>query len=287
MQIRLTALSVAVLAAMPASIRAQCHAAANTNEAKLLAFYAAPIVFSPGDAPETLAPGQVLISAELAPIPKPDPKIEFTSFCYEGKGENTRLAPVFVRPRIQVGLPMGFAFEASYVPPVQAWDAKPNLASFALSHTQRLPLAIGASAFELMLRAHGTVGHVSGPITCPRSGLQTSDPNEPCFGTNPSTDTYHPNMFGAEGALGITSGNGRLSAYAGGGVNWLKPRFQVGFVDGAGIEDHTKVDVDLTRGVFFGGVTARVARSLHLSAQLYDVPRDATTWRFGVGYLIR
>lgn len=278
-------LALAALTAVPGIARAQCHPAANTNEAKLLAFYAAPIVFSSVDAPERLAPGQILVSVEAAPIPRPDPKIEHTSFCYEGKSENTRLAPVFVRPRIEVGLPMGLAFEASYVPPVQAWDAQPNLASFALSRVQDLPIALGANRISLMLRAHGTVGRVRGPITCPRSGLQTADPGAPCFGTNPSTDTYHPDMFGAEGALSV--GGGRFSAYAGGGVNWLRPHFQVGFVDGAGNVDHTTVDVDLTRGAFFGGVTARLVRSLRVSAQLYDVPADATTWRFGLGYLIR
>ena len=287
MTIRWSVVLVAGLAAVPSVARAQCHPARNTNEAKLLAFYAAPIVFSSMDAVQQLAPGQVLISAELSPIPRPDPQIQQTSFCYIGKSENTRLAPLFVRPRIEVGLPMGFALEASYVPPVRAWDAKPNLASFALSRTQRLPFGIGALPMALMLRAHGTVGRVTGPITCPRSGLQTSDPDAPCYGTNPSSDAYHPNMFGAEGALGISSDDGRWSAYAGGGVNWLRPHFRVGFVDGSGIPDNTTVDVDLTRGAFFGGVTARPVRSLLLSAQLYDVPADATTWRFGVGYLIR
>lgn len=278
-------LAVVGLASIPGVVRAQCRPATNSNEAKLLAFYAAPIVFSSMDAPERLAPGQVLISAEVSPIPRPDPEIQRTSFCYTGKTENTRLAPLFVRPRIEVGLPMGFALEASYVPPVRAWDAEPNLASFALSHVQRLPVAIGTLPIHLMLRAHGTVGRVTGPITCPRSGLQTDDPTAPCYGTNPSSDTYHPDMFGAEGALSI--GSGRFSAYAGGGVNWLRPHFQVGFVDGSGIADHTTVDVDLTRGAFFGGVTAQLVRSLRVSAQIYDVPADATTWRFGLGYLIR
>ncbi|HEU6453509.1 MAG TPA: hypothetical protein VFT57_18975 [Gemmatimonadaceae bacterium] len=278
-------LAVAALAVVPGAVHAQCRPATNTNEAKLLAFYAAPIVFSSVDAPERLAPGQLLVSVEVAPIPRPDPGIQQTSFCYIGKTENTRLAPIFVRPRIEVGLPMGFAFEASYVPPVQAWDAEPNLASFALSRVQDLPVGLGANRIRLMLRAHGTVGRVRGPITCPRSGLQTSDPAAPCYGSNPSSDTYHPDMFGAEGAL--STGGGRISAYAGGGVNWLRPHFQVGFVDGAGNVDHTTVDVDLTRGAFFGGVTARLVRSLRVSAQLYEVPADATTWRFGLGYLIR
>jgi len=272
------------LALLAGSGRAQCRPATNSNEAKLLAFYAAPIVFSSADAPDRLAPGQLLISAELAPIPRPAAGIQNTSYCYVGKTENTRLAPLFVRPRVEVGLPLGFAVEASYVPPVRAWDAEPNLASFALSRVQRLPIAIGARSVQLVLRAHGTVGRVTGPITCPRSGLQTGDPTAPCYGTSPSSDTYHPDMFGAEGALAV--GGGRVAAYLGGGVNWLRPHFQVGFVDGSGVADRTTVDVDLTRGALFGGITVRPASSLRVSAQLYEVPADATTWRFGVGYLV-
>jgi hypothetical protein len=276
---------VAALAFLPGVVVAQCRPGPHTNEAKLLAFYAAPIVFSPIDVPERLAPGQVLISAEVAPIPTPDPDIQQTSFCYLGKTENTRLAPVFLRPRIEVGLPLGFALEASYVPPVQAWDAEPNLGSVALSRVQQLPIEIGSRPLSLLLRAHGTLGQVTGPITCPRSGLQTSDPAAPCYGTDPSSDTYHPNMFGAEGALAL--GGSRFAVYAGGGVNWLRPHFRVGFVDQDGNVDHTRVEVNLTRAAFFGGVTARLVSSLRISAQLYEVPADATTWRFGVGYLIR
>lgn len=266
---------------------AQCRPQANTNEAKLLAFYSAPIAFSPAAAPQPLAPGSIRLGFEVAPIPTPDPAIEQTSFCYEGKTEQTRIAPVFGRPRITVGLPMGFALEASYVPPVKVWDAEPNLGSVALSNIQLLPIATGAGRVTLLLRAHGTFGEVKGPITCSESALQTVDPNEPCFGSEPSNDTFHPYMFGAESALGFTTRGGRLSVYAGGGVNWLRPRFRVGFTDGVGITDNTSIAVDLTRGALFGGVSARVAGPIQLSAQLYSVPRDATTWRFGVGYLVR
>lgn len=279
------AVAVVALVGVAGAAHAQCRPAANTNEAKLMAFYAAPIVFSSAQAPVRLDPGQLLVSVEVAPIPRPGADIQHTSFCYIGKTENTRLAPVFARPRIEVGLPLGFAFEASYVPPVKVWDAEPNLASFALSRVQDLPVHAGTDRLRLLLRAHATVGRVRGPITCPRSGLQTSDPGEPCYGSNPSSDTYHPDMFGGEGALAVDLGH--FAVYAGGGVTWLRPHFQVGFVDGEGNVDNTTVDVDLTRGAFFGGITAALVPSLRVSAQLYDVPADAATWRFGVGYLIR
>ena len=224
---------------------------------------------------------------EVVPIPRPDAAIEQTSFCYEGKRENTRLAPVFGRPRIAVGLPVGFALEASFVPPVKMWDAEPLLASMAISNARVLPFAPGRSRLTLLLRAQGTVGRVRGPITCPSSGLQTGDPNSPCFGSEPSRDTFHPYMFGGDGALSLATADGKWSVYAGGGVSWLRPRFQVGFTDGVGTTDSTRISVDLTRGALFGGVSARVWRVMRLSAQVYSVPADATVWRFGFDYVIR
>ncbi|HEY9448808.1 MAG TPA: hypothetical protein VIQ60_03610 [Gemmatimonadaceae bacterium] len=284
---RLVPAMLLALVAWPAIVSAQCRPPSNTNEAKLLAFYSAPIEFSPAGAPEVLAPGSVTIGAEVVPIPRPDAAIEQTSFCYEGKRENTRLAPVFGRPRIAVGLPVGFALEASFVPPVKMWDAEPLLASMAISNARVLPFAPGRSRLTLLLRAQGTVGRVRGPITCPSSGLQTGDPNSPCFGSEPSRDTFHPYMFGSDGALSLATTDGKWSVYAGGGVSWLRPRFQVGFTDGVGTTDSTRISVDLTRGALFGGVSARVWRVMRLSAQVYSVPADATVWRFGFDYVIR
>jgi hypothetical protein len=185
-----------------------------------------------------------------------------------------------------IGLPAGFIFEGSYVPPIQLYDAKPNLGSFALSRAQRLPSAWGG-ALTLLLRAHGTVGQVQGPITCPTKGLQTDDTAAPCFGTSPSNDTFHPYMVGGEGTLSLTTRDQRWAFWAGGGVNWLKPRFQTGFTDGNGFTDSTRVLVDLTRAVVFGGVTAHVTHAFELSAQVYSQPADVTTVRFAAGYIVR
>ena len=273
-----------VMAAVPAA--AQCRPPENSNEAKLLAFYSAPIAFGIDAAPMTLAPGSIRVSVEVEPMPTPNDQIEQTHVCFTSKGENTRLSPIFGRPRIMIGLPAGFIFEGSYVPPIQLYDAKPHLGSFALSRAQRVS-SVGGGSLTLLLRAHGTVGQVQGPITCPRKGLQTDDPNAPCFGTNPSKDTFHPYMIGGEGTFSLTTRDRRWAFWAGGGVNWLKPRFQVGFTDGAGFTDSTRVEINLTRGVVFGGVTAHVTRVFDLSAQVYSQPADVTTVRFAAGYSLR
>jgi hypothetical protein len=272
-------------AAWSAPALAQCRPPNNSNEARLLAFYEAPIVFSMADAPERLAPGAVRVGVEGAPIPTPNAALQHTHLCYQSTTQSTRLAPAFGRPRVTVGLPAGFAAEASYLPPVSIAGAQPNIGSIALSRAQSLPLTGGRAT--LLLRAHGTIGRVRGAITCPRSGLQTQDPAQPCYGSEPSRDSFDPNMFGAEGAISVRAPSGRIALYVGGGATWLRPRFQVGFTDATGIADATRVAVNLVRGTLFGGLTARVTNALDLSGQLYAVPTDVTTFRLGIGYRLR
>src|SRR4051812_3728854 len=204
---------------------AQCRVDKSSNEGKLLAFYTAPIVFSMATAPEEMKPASIRIGAEGEYIPKPNKAIEQTGVCFTQKSEHTSLSPVFGRPRITVGGPFGFALEAAYLPPVTIAHATPNLFSFAISHSHRFSFGPAATGTTLALRLHGTFGNVKGPITCARSSLQQSDPNAPCYGTSPSKDTFHPDMYGGEAAVGFAPGNGRLSFYGGAGANRIDPHF--------------------------------------------------------------
>ncbi|MEJ7758321.1 MAG: hypothetical protein WKF55_01885 [Gemmatimonadaceae bacterium] len=265
---------------------AQCRPPKDSNEARLLAFYSVPISFSPAGAPEHLAPWTIRIGGEAGPVPDPDAEILQTGACFSQKSENTGLSPVFGRPRLTVGLPASFALEVSYLPPIRINAAEPNLVSGALSWIHRIRMQTTSDGTDVMLRLHGTTGRVRGPITCPAAGLQTINPTQPCFGTTQSVDTFEPTMMGAEGVVGTAAYDGRLGLYVGGGANFLRPRFRVGFTDGLGSVDNTEIETDLTRAVVFAGLTAQVSRTLDLSAQVYSVPKDATTLRVGAGYRI-
>jgi len=277
------------LLAVQQQAAAQCKVKSSSNEGRLLAFYTAPIVFSMAVAPQEMPPGRIRIGAEGEYIPKPDRAIEQTGVCFTQKSEKTSLSPVFGRPRITVGVPFGFALEAAYLPPVTIARAKPNLFSFAISHAHHLALGPALSGTTVMLRVHGTFGNVKGAITCPRSSLQQSSPSSPCYGTTPSKDTFHPDMFGGEIAAGFAPGSGGISFYAGAGANRIDPHFQVGFTDGNGNLDATQVQLEkpLTRGSVFGGVTAVLRQILDVGAQIYSVPSDATLFRLNGGIRFR
>jgi hypothetical protein len=276
---------VALTGAVIPAARAQCRPGPNSNEAKLLAFYSVPIAFSTLDAPRHQSAWRLELQAELSPVPTADPSIEHASECYTASSQqHSRLTHEFARPRLLLTLPLGLAIEASYIPPVQIGDAHPHLGGAALSETA--PLSgfgpFGSSA--LMLRAHGTFGHVRGPITCAQGSLQQTDPEAGCYGTTPSYDTFNPTMFGLEGVYGVTSRGGRFDFFAGSGVTWLRPRFDVGFTSLDGITDRTRVEVNLTRVSVLGGATLHLPASFALTGEVYSVPKDVTTWRVGASY---
>ena len=285
---RATTLALIMLGCASArpALAAECRVPKNSNEARLLGFYSAPISFSPASAPEHAEPWTIRVGAEGGLIPDPDTAIQRSGACFTKKSENTKLSPVFGRPRVTLTLPAGFALEGSYLPPIKINDAEPNLGSAALSWSRRLKMASTGNSTDIMFRLHGTAGHVRGPITCPEKALQQTDVTRPCFGTKPSVDTFKPTMAGIEGILSTVAWDGRVAFYAGGGENFLRPRFQVGFTDGLGSVDSTLIVVDLNRITMFGGVTAEMTSALDLSAQVYDVRGDGITFRIGAGYRI-
>ncbi len=266
----------------------RCRVAAQTNEAKLLAFYTVPISFSMATAPQVTPAGHVRVGAELEYVPEPDPVLRQTGACFTQKSEETSLSPVFGRPRLTVGIPLGFTIELAYLPPVAIARATPNLLSFAVAHASHYSIG-PAGGTTVMLRGHGTYGSVKGAITCPESALQQTSSTTPCYGTEPSDDTFRPEMFGGELAVGIAPPSRRFSFYAGAGVNRIDPHFRVGFTDLAGFVDTTRVELQqpLLRATVFGGITAVVRRIFDIGAQIYSVPADATLFRLMGGFRFR
>ena len=283
------AATVLVAAGAQAQTNATCRPSRQSNEAKLLAFFATPIAFSPGGIVEEVAPWRLRIGFEATYVPSPSREIQQPEACYGiKKTENTNLSPVFPRPRVTIGLPGGLQLEGSYLPPVTVADAEPNLGSVALMRPLRISGGgDGDGATDLVLRAHATFGRVRGAITCPKKAVQTRDSNLACYGTDASSDTYKPNMFGGELGLAREASGGRWGAYAVSGVTWLRPRFQVGFQYKDAAFDDTKIRVDMTRFAAGAGAWYRLGVSTAVTGELYSVPSDATTFRLGGAYTFR
>jgi len=280
-----TALFFSALTAVQALAGGECRPPKDSSEAKLLAWFAAPIAFSPAGHSERLAPGAVRLSFDLTYVPAPGRDISRASYC-QRKSENTDLSPVFPRPRLAVGLPGGFFLEGSYLPPVTVLDATPNLGSLAVGWSRTLREQPGGSSTWVTLRAHATMGEVKGAITCSEDALQLTSPSQPCYGDEPSEDRYEPDMVGGEVMVGWR-GAGRLSGYIGGGYTSISPRFNVNFTPRGGTLDDTRVLIDDSRIAAFVGGQWRLAPRAALTAEVYSVPRDLTTIRVGASWQLR
>jgi hypothetical protein len=271
--LRLAALAAALLAA-PRGLAAQydaCRPGAGSNEAKTLAHFSVPLVFSRGAAPSA-EPG-VTFGLEAANVPTVDAATATPTICRPGKGpENTDLLPGIARPRLGIPLPLGLALEASWIPPVRVHGVKANLFGFALA--RNVALAKGVTA---ALRAHATVGSIRAPVTCDQNAL--TDPASECFHGQVSDDRLSPNIFGLDASVGWSMAGGRLRPYVGTGYSRLQPRFQVNFTNQFGFTDHTEVEVDLDRVALFGGAGWQLTDGFAVTGEIYAVPADAVTGR--------
>jgi hypothetical protein len=277
------ALTSILLGLTASGVLCQCRPPHSSNEAKLLAFYSVPIVFSAETAALSPHAGSVRVSVEGAYVPGASATLQQTHFCYTGRAEDTGLTSFFARPRIAISLPYGFGLEASYLPPVTVAGATPSLGSGGLWFTRAI-----SSSVLLTARFHATVGTVKGPITCPRSALQQANSQAPCYGTRESTDEFRPDMTGVEIIASTHRGShDKLQFSAGIGMNQLYPRFKVGFSDLSGGTDRTQIAVNLSRLTALAGTTLRLSQRCDASAQLYSSFTDASTVRAMFGCLLR
>src|SRR5579862_2366060 len=88
---------------------AQCRPPANSNEARLLAFYEAPVEFATADLPVVMPTGQLALTGELVGVPAASTALTHTTYCFAAKQEDTHLSPVLPRLRLAIGRPAGFA----------------------------------------------------------------------------------------------------------------------------------------------------------------------------------
>jgi hypothetical protein len=273
-----TVLPLCLAAVLPVCAAAQediCRPGPASNEARTMAVFDVPLAFSAARAPARPVAGRVHAGLELVYLPNVDPAIAVPTICRPDKQapENTDLLFAAPRPRMELGLPAGFALEASWTPPIRMNDVKANLFGVALSRTQ----ALGPRGMLLELRAHGSFGVVRAPIVCDDPALE--DPANPCYQGTRSNDAFRPNVFGLAATAGWTLGGGVVRPYLGAGFNRLMPRFQVHRTNRFDVEDRRKVIVNLNRVALFAGATWQALDRVDLSGEIYSAPSDAVTGR--------
>lgn len=254
---------------------------AGSNEAKLLEHYAGTFAFAAIEQPQRVPSGLVTLTLEGAQIPGPDRELSLTRCPPRTQALATQLARWFVRPRVAVGLPFGFHAEGAWLPPAGLGEARTNLIQGAVAWTGRLGTLAG-NGVRLQLRAHGTIGDIRGPITCPASALRP-DAAAPCYGRTVSQDRFRPGATGAEALLGVDAMG--YAYYAGVGATSVDAALRVDFTSQAGVRDQSVVRAPRTRlyPLLFGG-SLRFTDDLALLGQYYVVPGRLSLLRLGAAW---
>lgn len=246
------------------------------GQGKLMAFYSSALTFSPVSAPRTREPGELGIGVELAYVPRLDAEQRRVG----DKPESTNLAPVFPRPRVTFALSERLALEGSWIPPIEFFDVKANVASLAVSYA--VPVR---GAVRLSPRLAGTIGTVEGAITCFEE-LATRSPElaeyyvEIC-NARESRDRFEPRHLLLELLAGWERIGARIIPYAGLGARGDWTRFDIGVIrdDGTREPDHPILELRTVRPYGVLGAGWRVTSRVRGGGELLYAPGSLVTIR--------
>jgi hypothetical protein len=267
---------------VPALLAAQtCEPGTSSNEAMMFASRSLALAHARGPWLGGSRAGTITAGLEIARFPRIADEDATPDTCNPGKGpENANIVPGIARARASVVLPAQLILDASWLPPLRIRGLTGNVFGIGLRHRHGL-----TASLALDVRAHATLGSVTGPITCDEGALE--NPNSECLGGTLSDDEFKPNIFGADFALGHGAAGRATSWYGGAGYSRLAPRFQVNFRNSADLLDTTKVNVDLDRISLFAGAAWTIARRWTAAAEVYATTADGATIRVLVDRVLR
>ncbi len=244
------------------------HMSFDRPEAWALKYFTSATLLAGLDGSEDAPPGSVTIGLEAGWLPPLSAAQQRVGFRGTGP-EDLNKAPIFVRPRVRVGLPKRLSLIAGGAPPVRAFGVTPRLFAAGLAWT-----VYERHDWRIAGRAHGQVGNVTGAFTCPSEilGFTPGSANNPKGCEAESADVSTLRYGGFEvGVARRIAGVGGMSPHAAAGVNWIDAVFQVE-ARTFGFLDRTRLK---TRGAIFfvsTGVGVPLTSRLTVSVDLFYSP---------------
>ena len=237
-------------------------------EAWALKYFTSTSLLAGLDTPGDLKPGSVTIGAELSALPPLDAAERRIGF--DGtKEEDLNKAPLFVRPRVSVGLPGRLTLTAAFTPPIGAFGITPRLIAASVER----PL-YQRSAWALHGRAYGQTGTVTGAYTCPSSvlGFARGSANNSYGCDAESSDQATLRYAGGElGVDGKVAALGRMVPHAAVGASYINGVFQVN-AQTFGYLDRTRLQTSGVIWSFSSGVGYPLTSRLALAADVFYSP---------------
>jgi hypothetical protein len=132
-------------------------------EAWAMKYFTSVTLLSGLDTPEPTHAGSIDIGLEGGWLPRLTTEQQRVGFNGTAM-QDLNKAPLFLRPRVAIGLPRRMALIAAVVPPIRSFQITPRLASLGLEWTM-----VEARDWSVRWRAHGQIGDVTAAVTCPAS----------------------------------------------------------------------------------------------------------------------
>ena len=215
--------------------------------------------------PERLMPGSLAIQFETGWLPTLSPADELVGFNGTAP-EDLNMAPVFVRPRVALGLPHGLTVIVAVDPPIRAFGVTPRLLALGLEGTIH-----DAGPWHFGWRADGQIGTVTAAFTCPANvvAFAPGSVNNPTGCTAQSMDSTTLRYAGAE--FQAARSIGRLVPHAAAGANVVDSVFQTN-AQTFGLPDHTRLQTTGATFSMSAGVGYVLNQRFTLSADVYFAP---------------
>jgi hypothetical protein len=241
-------------------------------EAWAMFYFTSVTLFSGLGAPRAREPWSIEAGLELGNIPHLSEEQRTVGFGGT-KTEDLNRSPIFVRPRVTVGLPWKLSLSLAYVPPIEVFDVRPHLFALALER----PL-IERGPWTLGLRGYGQVGHVDGDFTCPNkaAAFPPGSPQNPYGCDDKSQDRVLQNYVGAELGTSYRLDSLRgLTPYLTLGLNYLTTEFHV-HASEFGVRDRTRLQADIWTFSLGTGVSYQLSDRTRWSLGLFFTPLFVT-----------
>lgn len=133
----------------------------DSPEGWAMKYFGAATLLTGMGVPDTARPGSLDAGFETIQLPHLSREERMVGFTGT-KPEDLNKLPVFVRPRVTIGLSADLSLTLSYVPPIEVEGVEANLFSLALAR----PIFRGQS-WSLGARIYGQAGSVKSDFTCP------------------------------------------------------------------------------------------------------------------------
>ena len=235
-------------------------------EAWAMKYFTSATALSGLSTPDSLNPGSLAIQLEIGWLPTLSATQERVG--YNGTTpEDLNKAPVFLRPRVALGLPHRLSIIVAVDPPIRAFGVTPRLLALGIEGVMH-----DSGTWRFGWRAHGQTGTVTAALTCPADvvSFAPGSTSNPRGCTAESSDVTTLRYAGVEVQAARRIGR-RLVPHAAAGVNVVDNIFQTN-AQTFGQPDHTRLHA---RGVTLttsAGIGVAVTERFTIAADLFDAP---------------